>query len=72
MPFQLMRFVLGSRHPEPRMFRTPERLKDTYGAVIIGAGGHGLASAYYLARDHGMHNVAVLEQGYLGGGEDRA
>ncbi len=36
--------------------------------MIIGAGGHGLAAAYYLARDHGMANVAVLEKGYLGGG----
>jgi sarcosine oxidase subunit beta len=50
------------------MFRQHDRLKSSYDAVIIGAGGHGLAAAYYLARDHGMHNVAVLEKGYLGGG----
>lgn len=50
------------------MFREPPRLRDTYDAVIIGGGGHGLATAYYLARDHGMTDVAVLEQGYLGGG----
>ena len=50
------------------MFRTPAALKPTYDAVIIGAGGHGLAAAYYLARDHGMCNVAVLEKGYIGGG----
>ncbi len=50
------------------MFRVPERLKPTYDAVIIGGGGHGLAAAYYLASAHGMRNVAVLEQGYLGGG----
>ena len=68
MPYQLLRFAFASKHPEPRMFRTPERLKDAYDAVIIGAGGHGLASAYYLARDHGMTNVAVLERGYIGGG----
>jgi sarcosine oxidase subunit beta len=36
--------------------------------VIIGAGGHGLATAYYLARDQGVRNVAVLERGWLGGG----
>jgi sarcosine oxidase subunit beta len=36
--------------------------------VIVGAGGHGLATAYYLARNHGIRNVAVLEKGYLGGG----
>jgi sarcosine oxidase subunit beta len=50
------------------MFRKPERLRETYDVVIIGGGGHGLASAYYLARDHGIANVAVLEKGYLGGG----
>src|SRR6204780_2797794 len=36
--------------------------------VIIGAGGPGLAAAYYLARDHGIRNVAVIEKGYIGGG----
>jgi len=50
------------------MFRIPERLKPTYDVVIIGAGGHGLAAAYYLARDHGVTDVCVLEKGYLGGG----
>jgi sarcosine oxidase subunit beta len=50
------------------MFRVPERLKPTYDVVIIGAGGHGLAAAYYLARDFGITNVAVLERGYIGGG----
>lgn len=49
------------------MFRARE-LKPAYDVVIIGAGGHGLAAAYYLARDHGIHDVAVLERGYLGGG----
>ena len=50
------------------MWRTPERLKGSYDAVIIGGGGHGLAAAYYLAKDHGLTNVAVLERSYLGGG----
>ena len=50
------------------MFRAPAALKPGYDVVIIGAGGHGLAAAYYLARDHGITNVAVLEKGYLGGG----
>ena len=36
--------------------------------VIVGAGGHGLATAYYLAKNHGVTNVAVVEKGYLGGG----
>ncbi len=50
------------------MFTVPDALKPVYDVVIIGAGGHGLAAAYYLARDHGIHRVAVLEQGYIGGG----
>jgi sarcosine oxidase subunit beta len=68
MPLGLLRFALSREYPEPRMFRVHDRLKPAYDAVIIGAGGHGLAAAYYLARDHGMTNVAVLEKGYLGGG----
>ncbi len=42
--------------------------QPSYDAVIIGGGGHGLATAYYLARDHGMTNIAVLEKGWIGGG----
>ncbi len=42
--------------------------KDHYEVVIVGAGGHGLATAYYLAKEHGIRNVAVLEKGWLGGG----
>src|SRR5258708_10138542 len=68
MPLRLLRFALNSRYPEPRMFRTPERLRTAYDVVIIGAGGHGLAAAYYLAKDHGIRNIAVLEKAYLGGG----
>ncbi len=68
MPFGLLRFALSRSHPEPRMFRNPERLKPTYDVVIIGAGGHGLAAAYYLAREHGITDICVLEKGYLGGG----
>lgn len=45
--------------PEPR---------SEYDVIIIGAGGHGLATAYYLAKEHGITNVAVLEKGWLGGG----
>ena len=42
--------------------------KAEYDIVIIGGGGHGLSTAYYLAREHGLRNVAVLEKGYIGGG----
>ncbi|ETX29564.1 sarcosine oxidase subunit beta family protein [Roseivivax isoporae] len=42
--------------------------KKRYDVVIVGAGGHGLATAYYLGRNHGIRNVAVLEKGWLGGG----
>lgn len=42
--------------------------KAEYDAVIIGGGGHGLSTAYYLAKHHGMTNIAVLEKGYLGSG----
>lgn len=50
-----------------RQWRNPEP-KAAYDVVIVGAGGHGLATAYYLAAQHGMTNVAVLEKGWLGGG----
>ncbi len=48
-------------------WRDPEP-KTEYDAIIIGGGGHGLSTAYYLAKNHGMTNIAVLEKGYLGGG----
>ncbi len=51
----------------PRAWRTHD-LKSSYDVVIIGAGVHGLATAYYLARNHGLTDVAVLDRGYLGGG----
>src|SRR5258707_6125852 len=68
MPYRLLRFGLSRKHPEPRMFTRHDSLKAGYDVVIIGAGGHGLAAAYYLARDHGIRDVAVLDKGYLGGG----
>lgn len=43
-------------------------LKPSYNVVIVGAGGHGLATAYYLAKEHGVRDIAVIEKGYLGGG----
>jgi len=55
------------KHDWPRVWRDHE-VKDTYDAVIIGGGVHGLATAFYLAKNHGITNVAVLDKGYLGGG----
>jgi len=65
--FSLLRNALSYHEGWERAWRAPE-LKPAYDVVIIGAGGHGLACAYYLARDHGITNVAVLERGWLGGG----
>ena len=64
--FSLLRHGL-SRAPWPRAWREHD-LRRSYDVVIIGGGVHGLATAYYLAANHGIRNVAVLDKGYLGGG----
>lgn len=51
----------------PEQWRSPAP-RAAYEAVIIGGGGHGLATAYYLAKEHGIRDVAVLEKGWIGGG----
>ncbi|MBT6094839.1 MAG: sarcosine oxidase subunit beta family protein [Rhodospirillaceae bacterium] len=63
----LARNALTKHKNWPQAWRTPE-LKPEYDVIIIGGGGHGLATAYYLAKNHGITNVAVLEKGWLGGG----
>jgi sarcosine oxidase, subunit beta len=64
--YSLMRHALGGTD-WPEQWRSPEP-RAAYDVVIIGAGGHGLATAYYLAKEHRVRNVAVLERGWLGGG----
>ena len=56
----------GQRHWQPA-WRDPEP-KSSYDIIIIGGGGHGLATAFYLAKFHGLRNIAVLEKGWIGGG----
>ena len=68
MPLRLLKYALSQKYPEPAMFGDQDHPKSSYDAVIIGAGGHGLAAAYYLARDYGMTDIAVLEKGYIGSG----
>ena len=57
-----------SRHRQwPQQWRSPDPAPQ-YDVIVVGAGGHGLATAYYLAKKHGLKRVAVLDKGWLGGG----
>jgi len=58
--------LTGNKGWKPH-WRSPEP-KPAYDVIIVGGGGHGLATAFYLAKEHGITNVAVLERGYIGGG----
>jgi sarcosine oxidase subunit beta len=65
--FNLVRNALSHNRNWRPAWRSPDP-KRQYDAIIVGGGGHGLATAYYLAKEHGMRNIAVLEKGWIGGG----
>jgi sarcosine oxidase subunit beta len=65
--FGLLKHSLSYHENWQRVWSNPTPKKH-YDVVIIGGGGHGLATAYYLAKEHGITNIAVIEKGYLGGG----
>ncbi|MFT6032633.1 MAG: sarcosine oxidase subunit beta [Arenicella sp.] len=65
--FSLARNAISHHENWERAWRSPTP-KKRYDAIIVGGGGHGLATAYYLAKEHGMRNIAVLEKGWIGGG----
>ena len=65
--FSLLRNALDYNRNWSRAWRSPEPNRS-YDAIIVGGGGHGLATAYYLAKEHGLSNIAVLEKGWIGGG----
>ncbi|REF71604.1 MULTISPECIES: FAD-dependent oxidoreductase [Paracoccus] len=68
MPIELLKYGLRRGHRPYRDIPSTPELRKSYDVVIIGGGGHGLAAAYYLSHYHGISNIAVLEKGYLAGG----
>jgi len=65
--FSLIKNSFSNNENWQKMWKSPDP-KKTYDAVIVGGGGHGLGTAYYLAKEHGMKNIAVIEKGWLGSG----
>src|ERR1700686_4668764 len=66
--FTLLKEGLTGQRGWRAQWRSPEP-QPAYDAIIIGGGGHGLGAAYYLASEHGMNRIAVLEKGWIGGGK---
>ena len=64
----LLRHAISGHSGWETQWRSPEAPEAEYDVVIVGGGGHGLATAYYLAKEHGISRVAVLEKGWIGGG----
>ena len=65
--FNVARNAFSASKSWPKQWRNPEP-RASYDAVIIGGGGHGLGTAYYLAKEYGLTNIAVVEKGWIGGG----
>mgnify|MGYP002044533458 FL=1 len=65
--FSIAKNALKGHKDWPKMWRSPEP-REFYDVIIIGGGGHGLGTAYYLAKEHGLKNIAVIEKGWIGGG----
>ncbi len=65
--FSLIKNAFSNNENWQKMWESPEPKKG-YDVIIVGGGGHGLGTAYYLAKEHGIKNIAVIEKGWLGGG----
>ena len=65
--FSLLKNSLSGHKSWTPAWRQPEP-KPAYDIIIVGGGGHGLATAYYLAKEHGLKNIAVVEKSYIGSG----
>ena len=63
----IARNALNHHENWQKTWNSPEP-KKSYDAIIVGGGGHGLTTAYYLAKNHGINNIAVIEKGWIGGG----
>jgi sarcosine oxidase subunit beta len=68
LPLKLLKYGFARKYPARRFIPRQGELRKSYDVVIIGGGGHALATAYYLSRWHGVTDVCILEKGYLAGG----